>query len=729
MRKSIKLADISRLDKPYILMIDEINTDIENFLRNSKGVSIENLQNPDNIKIAEIKSIIGDVISFDLSKVGNHVYKMVAPSRLNLKEVASRLCFCIDRLRNSCKSEMAVNNAYFKFLCWMHFEFSDMLKGNKSGDMQYYGNLSIYTLMMLYIVSGIGVNVSVVSSSSLDDAIFNDLNVCFLRELNCSPVTDSFRLSASKTPSSSPVVNNSSSQQVVSTRRPNVGSSLVIPAKRLNIGTNLWLKGDNLDEIFTPYTSRVVDNATKSAFIRVIGVSDRTTYNQELYDMYDSHKERVTIINSDFKQMTPNDISALRNQYKEDDIIQYILKLCLSLGLDAETYSVLSNELIGVMDKFDRNKEQVLLNLFFNIKSVIRGVSLKDRYYLYFLETRPLTQIQIYSLYLLSCIMFDVVIFNPNMIESELEIPKIYSMNFPYKIDLKEFPTSNQSLVVETTAYNAENELTSMLYDGSAGIFRDNQFTNARVAYLKPMNEEIDILWDKDLNLRQGFSVSSDTVTMPVIFAELLGVKDGDINKWNHRFATLYKSADVIYNSEAPLLTNDMLTKTIHSAEVIKNKKIDVNLLMKHRNYPYSYLSNDIQSYMISKLQELLDIGVIEGVYTRGVENEIFTTFVGLNHNEKLIRFIQNFDFTKANPKVMYTWMDRAKIPRSDIIALHYLNLLGFDILVFVPTGYNVLDGFITKKLYTEYKNGNGVEPFTVRVDIKQKLINKFFRR
>ena len=697
MENIIRLSELNNLHKPYILVSD--------YDYNPHNVLLINeLKNPDTVIVAKVKNLIGDNITFNLSNVGNNIYKMVSPSRLNLKDVASRLCFCIDLLKNSGKNENAINNAYFRFLSWMHFEFKDILNGNISKDIKYQGDLNIYSLMMLYIIAGSDKNIYIVSNSTLDDSIFNQLNIYSL----------------------SPLDKTNFAEQSQDLKIEAVTKIAKLPSRKLDIGTNLWLKGEKLDEILISDNKRNSGtNMTKSAFIHVLGVADKTTYLQELFDLYNKVQNKAIIINSDFKSITPNDITYLREKYKSDDLIKYILDLCLSLNIDEESYSILVNELYDIIDKTSKHKEQILLTIFFNIKNILENISSRERSYIFFLETEQLTQIQIDTLYILSCMKFDVVIFNPNLIEDIIEIPRIYNMTFIDKLDLQKFPISSQDLVVETTAFNAENELTELLYDGSAGIFRDNQFSNARAILLKPMNEEIDILWNKELSLRQGFNVSNNMVTMPVIFAELSGVKDGDIVKWNNRFANLLKDVDVIYNQEQSFNLNGDL---LHSAEVFRNKKIDTNLLMQHKNYPYTYLSNQIQIYLITKLQELFDSEVIDGVFTYGIENEILNVFIGLNTNEKLMRYIQNFDFTKVSPKVLYTWMNKDKIPRRDIILLHYLNLIGFDILVFVPTGYNVMDKYITKKVYTEYNNGKGVEPFIVKVE-KQKFINKLFRR
>jgi hypothetical protein len=325
--------------------------------------------------------------------------------------------------------------------------------------------------------------------------------------------------------------------------------------------------------------------------------------------------------------------------------------------------------------------------------------------------------------------MFDVVIFNPNKIKDKsVNKRNIYEMNFVNKLDMQKFPTTSQSLVIETTAYTAESELTDLLYDGSAGIYRDHQFKKARVAYLKPMREEIDILWGKEVNLRQGFAESDGLVTIPAIFANIIGVK-GTTDEWCKRLTELLSLKDyVFYNYENEIMGyTDQ--KFIHSAEVIRSKKIDVQRLREHKNYNLRALNDDMQLYLIDRLQEFLDSGIIKGVYTKGVENDVLDVFGIIGTNYNLIRLIQNFDFTKINPKVVYVWMKISDIPKKDIILLHYLNFLGFDVLVFVPTGYNVMKSYITQQVFTEYIEGNSVAPFEVKLNAKQGFFNKLFNR
>lgn len=53
------------------------------------------------------------------------------------------------------------------------------------------------------------------------------------------------------------------------------------------------------------------------------------------------------------------------------------------------------------------------------------------------------------------------------------------------------------------------------------------QYGKANIISLQTMYEEIKILWDQELKYRPDFSVVDGVVNIPVIFAKVSGVKDG----------------------------------------------------------------------------------------------------------------------------------------------------------------------------------------------------------
>lgn len=80
-----------------------------------------------------------------------------------------------------------------------------------------------------------------------------------------------------------------------------------------------------------------------------------------------------------------------------------------------------------------------------------------------------------------------------------------------------------------TAAYHAERELDTIMYQDS-GIYRNQQYGKANAVMLRTMYEEIPILWDQEVKYRPNFSVTDSVVNIPVIFAKVSGVKDGQVS-------------------------------------------------------------------------------------------------------------------------------------------------------------------------------------------------------
>ncbi len=55
----------------------------------------------------------------------------------------------------------------------------------------------------------------------------------------------------------------------------------------------------------------------------------------------------------------------------------------------------------------------------------------------------------------------------------------------------------------------------------------------------------------------------------------------------------------------------------------------------------------------------------------------------------------------------------------EDSMFVQYLSMLGFDVVMFIPTGYNIVDGHFRKRMYTEHQLGEYV--YDMRVSVKRK--------
>jgi hypothetical protein len=103
---------------------------------------------------------------------------------------------------------------------------------------------------------------------------------------------------------------------------------------------------------------------------------------------------------------------------------------------------------------------------------------------------------------------------------------------------------------------------------------------------------------------------------------------------------------------------------------------------------------------------------LIKGTFENGTEYTIVA--VVLNLKKELVRMIQKFDFTKKNPKLIYINTGEKAISLEDSILVAYLNLIGFDVLFFVPTGYQSVENHFNGKLMEEHQIGTYLYDLTV---------------
>jgi hypothetical protein len=90
-------------------------------------------------------------------------------------------------------------------------------------------------------------------------------------------------------------------------------------------------------------------------------------------------------------------------------------------------------------------------------------------------------------------------------------------------------------------------------------------------------------------------------------------------------------------------------------------------------------------------------------------------------------------DFTKKVPKIIFVCTGEKTCSAEDSIAAAFLHLCGFDIAMFVPTGYQVIEKYYAKPLFNENQIGQymyGLEvPSTLKQGEKESFINRIFKR
>jgi hypothetical protein len=296
---------------------------------------------------------------------------------------------------------------------------------------------------------------------------------------------------------------------------------------------------------------------------------------------------------------------------------------------------------------------------------------------------------------------------------------------------LREFPEQNAQLHIGTAAYHAERDLDDIMYNDS-GIFRNQQFNKANTIKLQTMDREIKILWDNDLKFRPNFSTIDGVVNMPVIFSKMSGVKDNNIDEYWISIKQLMTPETIVIDKAHFIKSNSPNPIKMYATEFFKNGKLQRNRIKNHQCYQYGFLREEMQEHILDKLEMLIEQRLIKGTFENGTEYTIIS--VALNLPKDVTRLIQKFDFTKKNPKLLYINVTESLISLEDSIYVAFLNLLGFDIVFFVPTGYNT-ESYFNRKLMEEHQLGEYVYDLripdwnTVPLTAQKNWRDKFFKK
>jgi hypothetical protein len=238
------------------------------------------------------------------------------------------------------------------------------------------------------------------------------------------------------------------------------------------------------------------------------------------------------------------------------------------------------------------------------------------------------------------------------------------------------------------------------------------QYGKANSVILKTMYEEIAILWKEELKYRPNFSTEHDRVKMPVIFAKVSGVKDGDIPKYWNSVRELMTEDTLVIRKVPYISYSTPNSIKPYVTSFFKNGKLLKDKIKENANYQYGVLREEMQDHILDKLQLLIDQKTIKGTGENGTEYTIIST--ALNMSKEIVRVIQKFDFTKTNPKLLYINTGENIISIEDSILTAFLNLIGFDVVFFVPTGYQSVEKYFNNKLIEEHQMGNYVYDMNV---------------
>ena len=306
-----------------------------------------------------------------------------------------------------------------------------------------------------------------------------------------------------------------------------------------------------------------------------------------------------------------------------------------------------------------------------------------------------------------------------------------------------EIPKHGVVTVGQTLAYEATKRVDELIYNGETiGVYRDNQYNKNQVIIMNSTFDEVFIYWNQDVMYRPHFKSDANKVTVPVLLMQVTGWSDeykknlpkllGDNTIWldtDNELSLSRQYNNIVYKS----LVKGVQTNRVPIA--VRNGEVDREVIKMSPNYPYRYINYETESLIFDKLQELIskELIVCKDNKKDKLNDQIINVIMSLDRH--IINMIQAFDFTKINPKLIITQEGTNIISVELAITAAFLHLIGFDVIVFIPTKYRGIEEYIDSRIIQqiELSNANYNNPYRDSLNNKEKeknegLLGKLFR-
>lgn len=677
----------------------------------TNGVVIEGrIPNPDPKQLDYLAEMMGSDFQLDAGFLTQKLTRWLPRLTGTQREaVVTAMTATLQDLQAHGKNENMLRNAYIKYMCWLYYKFERIL-GRLGGDelpkILYDGTVSSYELQLLVILARAGADIVLLERAG--DAGY----------LRCDPTSQYAQLY--QAPGLTPFPADFSLRQLREQGRQQAERQKLYGAPAgIAPCTNAWMKTPDGKEILTAVRARGDDpKLFYNAFVVQYGVEDKLLFPSDMVAFYQQLKRegrKVCLENGRLPPPTPEEIAAVRRRnHQTAEQLAADLAANLQYPNNQQLQTLMRQAFLDVVLEEDKAVGGNLNRL---LNKAVYLVAWMKRYQKDLFQNWQAPEVGVFLLFgacsgdnealflrLLAKLPVDVLVLLPDLnAPCVLKDPALLDLHKEHSLPMTDFPVEPSQMRVRTAAYQAEREMDSILYQNT-GLYRAKQHQKAEAVTLQTMYEEIGLLWDQELKYRPGFAAEGDTVTVPVLLEKICGMKDGPILPYWLEIKKLVTPETTLVTKlpwQTGLEANPMKP---YATQFLRQGRLQREKIKQHKDYPYGILRPEIQDYLLDKLQVLLDEKLIAGTYQNGTEYTIVSTILGLPKD--LLRRIQNFDFTKKNPKLIIISTTEETLSLEDSILVAFLNLVGFDILFFVPTGYQSIEKYFQKPFANEHQLG-----------------------
>lgn len=657
------------------------------------------MRNPEENEVKTYFQVVGQDFQNQKEFFDKALQKWLPKLEKNQRELLKEAIFVqLDRLEKKGSNLNILKNICVKFFCWLRYIFEKVayqLGNIKIPKILYEGEISRHELYFLQVLAWTGCDVLLVNFKSDDEYKKIDPNSEYTKVIYYSnvgiPTTHFTKVDWEK----------KVQVETVDTK---------YKAFEDVLNTNTWMKEDFFVESLKILKERsTTSSQICNLFVAYFGIDKQGEYENRLFYWKQKleKKKKYILVEKRIENPTVDEVNKIvKPVYHTTKELIYSLSELIQISKDKTINSLVKKAFIEMMQLEEDSNLGKLCN---------RGISMLcwlSRYGItLFAEARHDT-IPIFIFYgscnyneqfflrMLAKTPVDVVIFCPDLNEKgNITDNHLTCIVLENSMPITQFPKAEKRIQATTVAYQAEQELNTILYQDT-GLFRNRQFLKSMPVTLKTTYEEIDLLWKEESKYRPSFQSSEERVMVPTIFAKISGVKEEDLKTYWQSIENKL-TEDTILIQKVPFLDEDRENKIkSYVSEFYKNGKLQINKIKTHSSYLYDYLAENVQDYILDKIQELIELKWI-----KSEKSDIAYTILSvlLSLDKTAIRMIQKFDFTKEIPKLIVINTKETMCSLEESIYITFFNLVGFDILLFVPTGYRIIEKYLKQEIFEEH--------------------------
>lgn len=494
-------------------------------------------------------------------------------------------------------------------------------------------------------------------------------------------------------------------------------------------GTNLDRKG--LNQNFKPI------------FNRYIGVEDTASYADVLYTLVKKCKEKpehCLIFDNEVSFDVDFDlIRMVKNELPNTDMNDFpnagwmIMPDASSDPIDAEKNLMINQMLTESIqyvynlaksnNEFPSQKAEFnfLVNIILYSFLHIRPMKFDDNFSNKCIYYGKISRDDMYFLILLHRMTFDVLYIDPAQTDDErkkwiladrdkLSTESKFSQILPTGTLQEKIAHGKEIHYVESATLRMQNMMTDSLFTGT-GSYRPWQFKDGYTQAVMIHSTIYDLKnnWREPARLRNGFDVKEKTVYVPHHFMIING-EDRDIDEYISTFELCTQSENTF------IVKNDELAQYFkkndnESCELVfcllNDYLINTDKVKEMPFYNLKRYQIETQNFILNKLNEVIENRT--NIFTKKFSKEEIIQFIYaiVTLDDKVTRYIDNFDFTETIPKISLFIEKDNSISNETLLLLGFFSTIGFDIVIFCPSGLCNISQTINSSLFDTIRLDN----------------------